>query len=114
MSLYCCVSFQQYDCCSSKVLFISISTPEKFEIDKNRYFISADVIFFEESSFFSSTIPESPSISEALPVPYLGPNDYVSSTPLPDLPADTVDVPDDSPSVPTPSRASDLVSPPIL
>ncbi|KAJ7961891.1 Retrovirus-related Pol polyprotein from transposon TNT 1-94 [Quillaja saponaria] len=83
-------------------------------LDKNRYFISADVTFFEESSFFPSTIPELPSISEALPVPYLGPNDCISSAPLPDLLADTVDVPDDSPSVLTPSRASDLASPPIL
>ncbi|KAJ7959728.1 Retrovirus-related Pol polyprotein from transposon TNT 1-94 [Quillaja saponaria] len=82
--------------------------------DKNRYFISADVTFFEESSFFSLTIPESHSISEIFPVPYLGPNDYVSSSPLPDLPADTVDVPDDSPSVPTHSRASDPVLSPIL
>ncbi|KAJ7959373.1 Retrovirus-related Pol polyprotein from transposon TNT 1-94 [Quillaja saponaria] len=81
---------------------------------KNRYYISADVTFFEEFSFFSSTIPESPSISEALPVPYLGPNDYVSSAPLPDLPAYTVDVLDDSPSVPTPSRVLDPASPPIL
>ncbi|KAJ7955165.1 Retrovirus-related Pol polyprotein from transposon TNT 1-94 [Quillaja saponaria] len=81
---------------------------------KNHYFISADVTFFEESSFFPSTIPESPSISEALPVPYLGPNDCISSAPLLDLLADTVDVPDDSSSVPTPSRASDLASPPIL
>ncbi|KAJ7959601.1 Retrovirus-related Pol polyprotein from transposon TNT 1-94 [Quillaja saponaria] len=82
--------------------------------DKNRYFISADVTFFEESSFFPLTIPESPSISEALPVPYLGPNDYISSAPLLDLLANTVDVPDDSPSVPTPSRASDPASPLIL
>ncbi|KAJ7954574.1 Retrovirus-related Pol polyprotein from transposon TNT 1-94 [Quillaja saponaria] len=67
-----------------------------------------------ESSFFPSTIPESPSISEALPVPYLGPNDHASSAPLPNLPADTVDVPDDSPSVPITSRASDPASPPIL
>ncbi|KAJ7969089.1 Retrovirus-related Pol polyprotein from transposon TNT 1-94 [Quillaja saponaria] len=82
--------------------------------DKNRYFISVDVTFFEESSFFSSTIPESLSISEAFPVPFLGPNDYVTSSPLPDLLVDTVDIPDDSLSVPTPSRASDPASPPIL
>ncbi|KAJ7959358.1 Retrovirus-related Pol polyprotein from transposon TNT 1-94 [Quillaja saponaria] len=67
-----------------------------------------------ESSFFPLTIPESPSISEALPVPYLGPNNCVSYAPLPDLPANIVDVPDDSPSVPTPSRASDPASSPIL
>ncbi|KAJ7960537.1 hypothetical protein O6P43_020964 [Quillaja saponaria] len=86
-----------------------MSTSEKSEIDKNRYFIFANVIFFEESLFFPSTIPESPSISEAFPVPYLRPNDYVSSAPLPDLSANTVDVPDDSPFVPTPSRALDLL-----
>ncbi|KAJ7982478.1 Retrovirus-related pol polyprotein from transposon tnt 1-94 [Quillaja saponaria] len=56
----------------------------------------------------------SPSISEAFPAPYLGPNDCVSSAPLPNLLADTVDVTNDSPSVPTPSRASNLASPPIL
>ncbi|KAJ7963920.1 Retrovirus-related Pol polyprotein from transposon TNT 1-94 [Quillaja saponaria] len=107
-------------------LFSSISNPSSLSTvtiangsttiakDKNRYFISADVTFFEESSFFPSTIPKSPSISEALPVPYLGPNDCISSAPLPNLLADTVDVPDNSPSVPTPSRASDLASPPIL
>ncbi|KAJ7959762.1 Retrovirus-related Pol polyprotein from transposon TNT 1-94 [Quillaja saponaria] len=103
---------------SFKCIFLGYSRLQKgykcYCPDKNRYFISADVTFFEEFSFFSSTIPESHSISEAFPVPYLGPNDYVSSSPLPDLPADTVDVPNDSPSVPTPSRASDPVSPPIL
>ncbi|KAJ7959763.1 Retrovirus-related Pol polyprotein from transposon TNT 1-94 [Quillaja saponaria] len=52
--------------------------------------------------------------SQGLLVPYLGPNDYVSSAPLPDLPADTVDIPDDSLSILTPSRASDSASPPIL
>ncbi|KAJ7979031.1 Retrovirus-related Pol polyprotein from transposon TNT 1-94 [Quillaja saponaria] len=103
---------------SFKCIFLGYSRLKKgykcYCPDKNLYFISADVTFFEESSFFPSTIPESPSISEALPVPYLGPNDCISSAPLPDLLADTVDVPDDSPSVPTPSRASDLASPPIL
>ncbi|KAJ7958680.1 Retrovirus-related Pol polyprotein from transposon TNT 1-94 [Quillaja saponaria] len=82
--------------------------------DKNRYFTSTDVTFFEESSFFSSAISESPLLSEALPVPYLGPNDHASSAPLLDLPADTVDVLDDSLSIPTPSHALDPASPPIL
>ncbi|KAJ7968785.1 Retrovirus-related Pol polyprotein from transposon TNT 1-94 [Quillaja saponaria] len=70
--------------------------------------------FFKNLHSFPPTIPESPSISEALPVLYLGPNDHASSAPLPDLPADTVDVPDDLPFVPTPSCASDPASPPIL
>ncbi|KAJ7968976.1 Retrovirus-related Pol polyprotein from transposon TNT 1-94 [Quillaja saponaria] len=103
---------------SFKCIFLGYSRIQKgykcYNLDKYRYFISADVTFFEESSFFSSIIPESHSISKVFSVPYLGPNDYVSSSPLPDLPADTVDVPDDSPSVPTPSRTSDPISPPIL
>ncbi|KAJ7971561.1 Retrovirus-related Pol polyprotein from transposon TNT 1-94 [Quillaja saponaria] len=107
------LSFKSFKC-----IFLGYSRLQKgykcYCPDKNRYFISVDVTFFEESSFFPSTIPESPSISEALSVPYLGPNDCVSSASLPDLPADIVDVPDDSPSILTPSRASDPASPPIL
>ncbi|RVW45712.1 Retrovirus-related Pol polyprotein from transposon RE1 [Vitis vinifera] len=74
----------------------------------HRYFLSADVIFFEDSPFFSSS--ESLPISEVLPLPYISPPSDALSCPLQVYhrrhcavapPFSSVEVPDDSPPVPT-------------
>jgi len=40
----------------------------------NCYYISADVTFFEEKSYFAPSMVESNTLQEAFPIPYLGPS----------------------------------------
>ena len=72
----------------------------------HRYFLSADVTFFEDSPFFSSS--ESLPISEVLPLPYISPPSDALSHPLQVYhrrhravapPLSSAEVPDDSPHV---------------
>ncbi|RVW35281.1 hypothetical protein CK203_085829 [Vitis vinifera] len=78
-----------------------------YSLDTHRYFLSADVTFFEDSPFFSSS--ESLPISEVLPLPYISPTSDALSRPLQVYhrrhravasPLSLAEVPDDSPPVP--------------
>ncbi|RVW84338.1 Retrovirus-related Pol polyprotein from transposon RE2 [Vitis vinifera] len=50
-------------------------------LETHRYFISADVTFFEDSPFFSTT-SESLPVSDVLPLPIVSPSDVVPPRPL--------------------------------
>ena len=60
---------------ATKCIFLGYSRLQKgyrcYSPDTHRYFLSADVTFFEDSPFFSSS--ESLPISEVLPLPYISP-----------------------------------------
>ncbi|RVX19942.1 Retrovirus-related Pol polyprotein from transposon TNT 1-94 [Vitis vinifera] len=68
-----------------KCLFLGYSRLQKgyrcYSLETHRYFISADVTFFEDSPFFSTT-SESLPVSEVLPLPIVSPTDVVSPRPL--------------------------------
>ncbi|RVW87781.1 Retrovirus-related Pol polyprotein from transposon RE1 [Vitis vinifera] len=85
--------------------------------ETHRYFISADVTFFEESPFFSTT-SESLPVSEVLPIPIVSPPDampprplqvyhrhprVVAPLPFPEAPADSLPIPSASPAPALPS-----------
>ena len=85
--------------------------------DTHRYFLSADVTFFEDSPFFSSS--ESLPISKVLPLPYISPPSDVLSCPLQVYhrqhravapPLSSTEVPDDSPLVQSLSPTTTLSS----
>ncbi|RVW24045.1 Retrovirus-related Pol polyprotein from transposon RE1 [Vitis vinifera] len=61
-----------------KCLFLGYSKLQKgyrcYSLETHRYFISADVTFFEDSPFFSTT-SESLPVSEVLPIPIVSPPD---------------------------------------
>ncbi|RVW97371.1 Retrovirus-related Pol polyprotein from transposon RE2 [Vitis vinifera] len=63
-----------------KCLFLGYSRLQKgyrcYSLETHRYFISADVTFFEDSPFFSTT-SESLPVSEVLPIPIVSPPDAV-------------------------------------
>ncbi|RVW13553.1 Retrovirus-related Pol polyprotein from transposon TNT 1-94 [Vitis vinifera] len=52
-----------------------------YSLETHRYFISADVTFFEDSPFFSTT-SESLPVSEVLPIPIVSPPDAMPPRPL--------------------------------
>ncbi|RVX02837.1 Retrovirus-related Pol polyprotein from transposon TNT 1-94 [Vitis vinifera] len=52
-----------------------------YSLETHRYFIFADVTFFEDSPFFSTT-SESLPVSEVLPLPIVSPSDVVPPRPL--------------------------------
>nr|CAN60149.1 hypothetical protein VITISV_016363 [Vitis vinifera] len=89
-----------------KCLFLGYSKLQKgyrcYSLETHRYFISADVTFFEDSPFFSTT-SESLSVSEVLPLPIVSPSDVVPPRSLqvyhrrPPSPAPTLSSPDDLP-----------------
>ncbi|RVW19881.1 Retrovirus-related Pol polyprotein from transposon RE1 [Vitis vinifera] len=68
-----------------KCLFLGYSRLQKgyrcYSLETHRYFISADVTFFEDSPFFSTT-SESLPVSEVLPLPIVSPSDVVPPRPL--------------------------------
>ncbi|RVW43683.1 Retrovirus-related Pol polyprotein from transposon RE2 [Vitis vinifera] len=68
-----------------KCLFLGYSRLQKgyrcYSLETHRYFISADVTFFEDSPFFS-TIFESLPVSEVLPIPIVSPPDAMPPRPL--------------------------------
>ncbi|RVW97213.1 Retrovirus-related Pol polyprotein from transposon RE1 [Vitis vinifera] len=85
--------------------------------ETHRYFISADVTFFEDSPFFSTT-SESLPVSEVLPIPIVSPPDampprplqvyhrrprVVAPLPFPEAPADSLPIPSASPAPALPS-----------
>ncbi|RVW95637.1 hypothetical protein CK203_031615 [Vitis vinifera] len=96
---------------ATKCIFLGYSPLQKgyhcYSPDTHRYFLSADVTFFEDSTFFSSS--ESLPISEVLPLLYISPPSDALSHPLQVYhrrhravapPLSSVEVPDDSPPVP--------------
>ncbi|RVX21542.1 Anaphase-promoting complex subunit 8 [Vitis vinifera] len=104
-----------------KCLFLGYSRLQKgyrcYSLETHRYFISADVTFFEDSPFFSTT-SESLSVSEVLPIPIVSPPDampprplqvyhrrprVVAPLPFPEAPADSLPIPSASPAPALPS-----------
>ncbi|RVW42968.1 Retrovirus-related Pol polyprotein from transposon RE2 [Vitis vinifera] len=104
-----------------KCLFLGYSRLQKgyrcYSLETHRYFISADVTFFEDSSFFSTT-SESLPVSEVLPIPIVSPPDImpprplqvyhrrprvVAPLPFPEAPADSLPIPSASPAPALPS-----------
>nr|CAN69691.1 hypothetical protein VITISV_026777 [Vitis vinifera] len=104
-----------------KCLFLGYSRLQKgyrcYSLETHRYFISADVTFFEDSPFFSTT-SESLPVSEVLPIPIVSPPDAMPPrplqvyhhrprvvTPLPfaEAPADSLPIPSASPAPALPS-----------
>ena len=69
---------------ATKCIFLGYSRLQKgyrcYSPDTHRYFLSANVTFFEDSPFFSSS--ESLPISEVLPLPYISPPSDALSCPL--------------------------------
>ncbi|RVW27581.1 Retrovirus-related Pol polyprotein from transposon TNT 1-94 [Vitis vinifera] len=99
-----------------KCLFLGYSRLQKgyrcYSLETHRYFISADVTFFEDSPFFSTT-SESLPVSEVLPIPIVSPPDAIPPRPLqvyhrrprvvaplpfPEAPADSLPIPSASPA----------------
>ncbi|RVW29702.1 Retrovirus-related Pol polyprotein from transposon TNT 1-94 [Vitis vinifera] len=82
-----------------KCLFLGYSRLQKgyrcYSLETHRYFISADVTFFEDSPFFSTT-------SESLPVYHRRPR-VVAPLPFPEAPADSLPIPSASPAPALPS-----------
>ncbi|RVW58902.1 Retrovirus-related Pol polyprotein from transposon RE2 [Vitis vinifera] len=104
-----------------KCLFLGYSRLQKgyrcYSLETHRYFISADVTFFEDSPFFSTT-SESLPVSEVLPIPIVSPPDampprplqvyhrrprVVAPLPFPEAPADSLPIPSASPASALPS-----------
>ncbi|RVW91983.1 Retrovirus-related Pol polyprotein from transposon TNT 1-94 [Vitis vinifera] len=104
-----------------KCLFLGYSRLQKgyrcYSLETHRYFISADVTFFEDSPFFS-TSSESLPVSEVLPIPIVFPPDamppqplqvyhrrprVVAPLPFPEAPADSLPIPSASPAPALPS-----------
>ncbi|RVW86922.1 Retrovirus-related Pol polyprotein from transposon TNT 1-94 [Vitis vinifera] len=85
-----------------KCLFLGYSRLQKgyrcYSLETHRYFISADVTFFEDSPFFSTT-------SESLPVSevYHRRPRVVAPLPFPEAPADSLPIPSASPAPALPS-----------
>ncbi|RVW94848.1 Retrovirus-related Pol polyprotein from transposon TNT 1-94 [Vitis vinifera] len=87
-----------------KCLFLGYSRLQKgyrcYSLETHRYFISADVTFFEDSPFFSTT-SESLPVSEVLPIPIVP--RVVAPLPFPEAPADSLPIPSASPAPALPS-----------
>ncbi|RVW17806.1 Retrovirus-related Pol polyprotein from transposon RE1 [Vitis vinifera] len=103
---------------ATKCIFLGYSRLQKgyrcYSSETHRYFLSADVTFFEDSPFFSTF--ESLPVSEVLPLPIIFPPDAVSSRPLQvyhrrhrvAAPPSLTGVPVDSPPIPLASPAPAL------
>ena len=96
---------------ATKCIFLEYSRLQKgyrcYSPNTHRYFLSADVIFFEDSPFFSSS--KSLPIFEVLSLPYISPPSDALSRPLQVYhrrhrvvapPLSSAEVPDDSPPIP--------------
>ncbi|RVX07639.1 Retrovirus-related Pol polyprotein from transposon TNT 1-94 [Vitis vinifera] len=103
---------------ATKCIFLGYSKLQKgyrcYSSETHRYFLSADVTFFEDSPFFSTS--ESLPVSEVLPLPIISPPDAVPSHPLQvyhrrhrvAAPPSLVEVPADSLPIPLASPTSAL------
>ena len=107
---------------ATKWIFLGYSRLQKgyrcYSSKTHRHFLVADVTFFEDSSFFSTS--ESLLVSEVLPLPIISPLDAVPSRPLrvyhrrhrvaippslAEVPADSLPIPSASPAPTLPSSA---------
>ncbi|RVW49108.1 Retrovirus-related Pol polyprotein from transposon TNT 1-94 [Vitis vinifera] len=107
---------------ATKCIFLGYSRLQKgyrcYSSETHRYFLSADVTFFEDSPFFSTS--ESLPVSEVLPLPIISPPDAVPSRPLQvyhrrhrvavppslaEVPADSLPIPSASPAPALPPSA---------
>ncbi|RVW64348.1 Retrovirus-related Pol polyprotein from transposon RE2 [Vitis vinifera] len=110
--------FQKMDKLSAKAtkcIFLGYSRLQKgyrcYSSETHRYFLSADVTFFEDSPFFSTS--ESLPVSEVLPLPIISPPDAVPFHPLQvyhrshrvAVPPSLAEVPVDSLPIPSASPA---------
>ncbi|RVX02272.1 Retrovirus-related Pol polyprotein from transposon TNT 1-94 [Vitis vinifera] len=106
---------------ATKCIFLGYSRLQKgyrcYSPDTHRYFLSADITFFEDSPFFSSF--ESLPISKVLPLPHISPLLDALSRPFQVYhrrhravapPLSSAEVPDDSPPVPPISPTPTLSS----
>ncbi|RVX09482.1 Retrovirus-related Pol polyprotein from transposon TNT 1-94 [Vitis vinifera] len=112
---------------ATKCIFLGYSRLQKgyccYSSETHRYFLSADVTFFEDSPFFS--ISESLPISEVLPLPIISPPDAVPfrllqvyhrrhRVPVPpslaEVPADSFPIPLASPAPTLPPSADLLIA----
>nr|CAN80247.1 hypothetical protein VITISV_027801 [Vitis vinifera] len=106
----------------TKCIFLGYSKLQKgyrcYSSETHRYFLSADVTFFEDSPFFSTS--ESLPVSEVLPLLIISPHDAVPSRPLQvyhrrhrvavppslaEVPADSLPIPSVSPTPALPLTA---------
>ncbi|RVW79573.1 Retrovirus-related Pol polyprotein from transposon TNT 1-94 [Vitis vinifera] len=124
--VFCCTCFvhiltpgqDKLSARATKCIFLGYSKLQKgyrcYSSETHRYFLSADVTFFEDSPFFSTS--ESLPVSEVLPLPIISPPDAVSSRPLQVyhhrhcvvIPPSLAAVPADSPHIPSASPAPAL------
>ncbi|RVW12716.1 Retrovirus-related Pol polyprotein from transposon RE1 [Vitis vinifera] len=78
------VAERQLSARATKCIFLGYSRLQKgyrcYSSETHRYFLSADVTFFEDSPFFSTS--ESLPVYEVLPLPIISPPDAVPSRPL--------------------------------
>ncbi|RVW39384.1 Retrovirus-related Pol polyprotein from transposon RE1 [Vitis vinifera] len=107
---------------ATKCIFLGYSRFQKgyrcYSSETHRYFLFADVTFFEDSPFFSTS--ESLPVSKVLPLPIISPPDAVPSRPLQvyhrrhrvAVPPSLAEVPADS--LPIPSASPALTLPPLL
>ena len=129
--VFCCTCFvhiltlgqDKLSARATKCIFLVYSRLQKgyrcYSSETHRYFLSADVTFFEDSPFFSTS--ESLPVSEVLPLPIISPPDAVPSRPLQvyhrrhhvvvpplaEVPADSLPIPSASPA-PTLPPSADL------
>ncbi|KAJ9685079.1 hypothetical protein PVL29_017204 [Vitis rotundifolia] len=124
--VFCCTCFvhiltlgqDKLSARATKCIFLGYSRLQKgyrcYSSETHRYFLSADVTFFEDSPFFSTS--ESLPISEVLPLPIISPPDAVPSRPLQvyhrrhrvAVPPSLAAVPANSPPIPSASPAPAL------
>ncbi|RVW38069.1 Retrovirus-related Pol polyprotein from transposon RE2 [Vitis vinifera] len=103
---------------ATKCIFLGYSRLQKgyrcYSSETHRYFLSANVTFFEDSPFFSTS--ESLPVSEVLPLPIISPLDVMPSRPLQvyhrrhrvTVPPSLAEVPADSLPIPSASPAPAL------
>ena len=124
--VFCCTCFvhiltpghDKLSARATKCIFLGYSRLQKgyrcYSSETHRYFLSADVTFFEDSPFFSTS--ESLPVSEVLSLPIISPPDVVPSRPLQvyhrrhrvAVPPSLATVHADSPPIPSASPAPAL------
>ncbi|RVW60738.1 Retrovirus-related Pol polyprotein from transposon TNT 1-94 [Vitis vinifera] len=130
--VFCCTCFvhiltlgqDKLSAKATKCIFLGYSRLQKgyhcYSSETHHYFLSADVTFFEDSPFFSTS--ESLPVPEVLSLPIISPLDAVPSGPLQvyhrrhrvAVPPSLVEVPADSFPIPLASPASALLTYPLL
>ena len=123
--VFCCTCFvhiltpgDKFSVRATKCIFLGYSRLQKgyhcYSSETHHYFLSADVTFFKDSPFFSTS--ESLPVSEVLPLPIISPPNAVPSRPLQVyhrrhrvvVPPSLAKVPTDSLPIPSASPAPTL------